>query len=48
MLNITNINFDYLSNEQKELFYKLHLHKHPYVGIYRKNWNLFFTQISSS
>lgn len=39
-------NFAYLSEEDKELFYKLHLDKYPNTGIYRKNWNYFINYIN--
>lgn len=38
----------YLSEKDKELFYKLHLDKVPNTGIYRKNWNYFKDHINYS
>jgi len=41
-------NIFYLSEKDKELFYKLHLDKVPNTGIYRKNWNYFKDHINYS
>ena len=42
-MNIYDINFHYLSNDNKNLYYQLELHKYPYIGIYRKNWDYFIS-----
>ena len=45
-MNIHNINFDFLSVDDKNLFFQLGLHKYPYIGIYRKNWHYFIYHLN--
>ena len=45
-MNIHNINLNYLSNDDLNLYYKLELHKYPYTGIYRKNWDYFISHLN--
>lgn len=45
-MNIYDIKYDYLSDDNKHLFYQLGLHKFPYIGIYRKNWDYFISHLN--
>lgn len=45
-MNIYDINFNYLSLDDKNLFFQLGLHKNPYIGIYRKNWDYFLSHLN--